>query len=850
MKYRKLTIHNIATIEDAVIDFEGPQLKDKPLFLITGVTGSGKTTILDAICLALYDDTPRSEGATISKYEDAGSDITFKDTRNLLRRGAGEGFAELDFIGNDGKNYTAKWAVQRAHKKATGKLQSKQLSLTDGTTTYIKAIEIKHQIESPAIIGLKFDQFCRTSMLAQGEFTRFLSSTEDDKGEILEKIIGVQVYSEMGKKIAEHRKDANLALELKKREMGNITLLSDEEITQKNESLKSLGAQSAEIQKSLDLIAKAGSTMGTIIKDNGSLNKLNQEIAKMEANIPELEAKVEEEKKALDAAFKDLEAKDKVRDEGEKALAAMGREKVDAQRKAATEKLNEITSVIGKYELYQKTNSTLEEDRKNLKATEEEKAKAVSEEKTLSANKDKAEKDYNSATEAYERAKNLGKAWEELIKNDLKEGDECPICGAKISSDLHQRHSNLDSHILQCQNHKKEADIARLAAQKLLSECSGKIKTLSKAIEESQNNITKSENNLKLQAIKLTESCSALGVKADGLNSLKDATSQAIAEIDKKLKVISDKEKEVNLLRRASRDATKVKDQADKNLREITDQLKDQKFGIESKKEVARKTQTDIAENMVALKNSKDILEALPDFSEENISNPVWLCSASAHLNLALKAMQEEKADTDGKIGGINQEIATDKINKQRVSKISTEVAALEEKSRSWDSLYNDFGDVEGKKFRKIALSFILQNLVDLANGQMRKLTDQYTLVAIPGTLNIMVKDAYTGGIERPVSTLSGGEKFIVSLALALGLSGLKDGELGVGTLFIDEGFGTLSDEYLDTVMNMLQLLHEESGGKQVGIISHVSGLKDQISALITVSKDGNSGISHVSVTG
>ena len=204
MKLQKLTIHNIASIEDATIDFEEQLLADSEVFLITGKTGSGKSTILDAICLALFADTPRLKGTLMEgNTKDEEKSITMKDPRQLMRRNTGDAFVALSFTGSNGVHYEATWSVNRARKKATGKLQDKswQLKNLDADRTITKDAEIKAEIE--AAIGLDFNQFCRTTLLAQGEFTRFLNSKDEEKAAILEKITGVDIYSKLGKKVFE-----------------------------------------------------------------------------------------------------------------------------------------------------------------------------------------------------------------------------------------------------------------------------------------------------------------------------------------------------------------------------------------------------------------------------------------------------------------------------------------------------------------------------------------------------------------------------------------------------------------------------------------------------------------------
>ena len=147
-------------------------------------------------------------------------------------------------------------------------------------------------------------------------------------------------------------------------------------------------------------------------------------------------------------------------------------------------------------------------------------------------------------------------------------------------------------------------------------------------------------------------------------------------------------------------------------------------------------------------------------------------------------------------------------------------------------------GDSTGSKFRKIAQSYVLSSLIRSANSYMNTLTDRYTLKVIPGTFVITIEDAYQGFVSRAVSTISGGESFLVSLSLALALSDIGQ-RLSVDILFIDEGFGTLSGEPLQNAVNTLRTLHTKAG-RRVGIISHVEELKNKNLVQILVEQDGN----------
>lgn len=253
MILQQLQIHNIASIEDATIDFEAQPLADSEVFLITGKTGAGKSTLLDAICLALYASTPRLENTSMQgEMRDNEKDIKIKDPVQLMRRNTGEAFVRLTFIGSNGVHYEAQWSVARARNKVTGKIQNKKWALRNLDTdfTYAKDKEIREEIA--LAIGLDFKQFCRTTLLAQGEFTRFLNSKDDEKAEILEKITGVDAYSRIGAKIFEQTVEKKKIWEDSQQKIEGIQILNDEEIAQKNNQLQQLDEQSQQIKNTLE----------------------------------------------------------------------------------------------------------------------------------------------------------------------------------------------------------------------------------------------------------------------------------------------------------------------------------------------------------------------------------------------------------------------------------------------------------------------------------------------------------------------------------------------------------------------------------------------------------------------
>lgn len=173
------------------------------IFAITGETGSGKSTILDALCLALYGRYPRvSAGQREDVPDPSGLSLGSSDARVILRRGAGKGFAEVDFLGRDGVAYRARWEAYRARGQANGRFQNEARSLhriTDGAAVATGKTQVLAAVE--ATTDLTFEQFRRTVVLAQGEFDTFLLASEVDRAELLEKITGTAVYSEISKRV-------------------------------------------------------------------------------------------------------------------------------------------------------------------------------------------------------------------------------------------------------------------------------------------------------------------------------------------------------------------------------------------------------------------------------------------------------------------------------------------------------------------------------------------------------------------------------------------------------------------------------------------------------------------------
>jgi len=199
------------------------------LFAVTGETGSGKSTILDALCLALYDQYPRGlVGRREQAPDPSGESLSIQDGRVILRRGAGRGYAEVDFTGQDGIAYRVRWEANRARDRANGKLQSVQrslLKLSDGSRVAAGKKEVSDAVER--LTALTFEQFRRTVLLAQNDFDAFLAAAESERAELLEKITGTEVYATISIKVREGRDTRKAVVDRLEQRRRDVGLLDD-----------------------------------------------------------------------------------------------------------------------------------------------------------------------------------------------------------------------------------------------------------------------------------------------------------------------------------------------------------------------------------------------------------------------------------------------------------------------------------------------------------------------------------------------------------------------------------------------------------------------------------------------
>ncbi|ALH95314.1 AAA family ATPase [Acinetobacter equi] len=258
MKILSIRIKNLASLAgEHFIDFESEPLASAGLIAIVGKTGAGKSTILDAMCLALFNRIPRLKDSDGRLIDVDGSELLSNSPLTVLRRGTGHGFAELSFVAQDQKVYLARWEIKRARENPNGKLQSAQRSLkclTDGNVIADKAKAVESAIQK--LTQLSFEQFTRAVLLAQSEVTAFLKARDNERGELLEYLTNSNIFGKIGqlafektKQIANQRKELESVL-------GHIEILSDEDFATFDAQFKILNNQYQQLEAEKQILQK------------------------------------------------------------------------------------------------------------------------------------------------------------------------------------------------------------------------------------------------------------------------------------------------------------------------------------------------------------------------------------------------------------------------------------------------------------------------------------------------------------------------------------------------------------------------------------------------------------------
>ena len=348
MKILQLKFKNINSLSgEWQIDFMQPQFTDNGIFAITGKTGSGKSSILDAISLALFGKTPRVQ-------------ITGQNN-DVMTRGTSDCYSEIVFEVN-GKTWKSSWKQERTR---TGNLKPVNRQIADATDKIVADQVRICDSKIVEILGLTFEQFTKVIMLAQGSFAAFLQADKNDKGELLEQITGTEIYGEISKKVYERNRTEKEKLDKILTELGAIKMLSEEEITGLQNKIAEFEKQKAIIDSELQKIETAKRWLA-------ELENLQKQILAGKTKIPELQHKVELAQTAFEQSEDALKKAKNEKNETEKLLVEV-REldtKITEKTKLLDPVLQSIKELTDKntelLQSFEKQNDNFEKSQKTL----------------------------------------------------------------------------------------------------------------------------------------------------------------------------------------------------------------------------------------------------------------------------------------------------------------------------------------------------------------------------------------------------------------------------------------------------------------------------------------------------
>lgn len=986
MKILTIRLKNLASIEGTFeIDFQAEPLRSAGIFAISGPTGAGKSTILDALCLALYDKTPRFSASVESLYmSDIGeSRVNQADVKNILRRGTGEGFAEVDFLGASGHCYRSRWSVRRTGSRANGALRSQTIQVTDLTANQeLQGTRKELLAQLVTLVGLTYEQFTRTVLLAQNDFATFLKSRESAKAELLEKLTGTEIYSRISSEIYLRSKTADAELNQLKSNATLIELLSEEEITllrTEKESLTNLREQGSKAL--IDLNAQL-SVLHTLKLqqeqrdkkvqdmrlDEEKSKKLREEYTRQSDSLIRFRGQCEavqpdlSRARELDVQIQSLVSQSKQVEEilqgAEKAVNAQAN-KLQSVQGALHTSCHSLKNLTGEIELpvTEETGLFLESVRNRLKEQEDQLAilqeknearvnrlnafgiEAVTDEQarwmqeqTRLQNARQQMLEWRKAGTEAERLKaqqeEMGhkqeQMWKEItflttrlsekeaelkvlqrlfenariamgkdvrtLRQNLRENEPCPVCGG---TDHPYRNEEQVVHSLY-QNIEQEYQTASAEYQQLnnrnialkqdllhLSELSGEITVQLQAFfqeaeqkrpssEEEQNpdyfekQLHTVQGKLNLLAEKMHQyhqlykewqqhegqirtvrsACEALREGVARCHLLMQQVLAAKEQFEllktaettarEQFRVVSE---QLITLRQERAPLLKGKsvEDAEAAIRKKEKQLND---SVEQVRKEGEEVQSRISGMQGEIRQLNSSIDELM-LRKEQIADP-------EHLPETIARQQATNQETERRLSTVEARLLQQEQNRKKLKQLEQELTEKQEIANRWGKLNKLIGSADGTKFKVIAQSYTLNLLLMHANKHLSYLSKRYRLQQVPGTLALQVIDCDMCDEVRTVYSLSGGESFLISLALALGLSSLSSNNLKVESLFIDEGFGSLDADSLRTVMEALEQLQMQ--GRKIGVISHVQEMSERIAVQVQLHRAAN-GKSAITLT-
>lgn len=889
MKPLKLTISAFGPYKDEVeIDFS--KIGENGIFLITGDTGSGKTTLFDAISFALFGEVSGSN-RLVSSIRSNFSDET-QDT-----------YAKLEFE-HKNKIYKIYRTPQYERPKTRGKGITKNiadaiLEYDDIVISRIKNVDEK--IEE--ILGINSKQFKQIAMLAQGEFIKILFAESKDRTDVFRKIFETDIYNLITRKLNEKHKlyKENLQ-ELKNSFVTNTANIIWEEIPSIYEKISSKELNKLDIEEILNLLEKEIEKNNQNYKQNEEeYNILERELKKQEEKITkqtEDNLKIDKYEKLLELK-KDLEdrkmeiinKKDLVT-KNQKILAVVlpKEEKVISYKKDIVKFEKDIKELEEKIRLgneKEKTFKSKEKDieilKKYLKILEDlkfekdeiknktQKIEIIKRGLTVKENTsneyEKISKEYKNLNIKYlEEEDKFFKEQAGIIAEKLEENKPCPVCGSLSHPSIAKKSDNvLTKQQLDLLKEKLEnKSLENQNIKNKLTEIISKLKTLIDDITESKKedfDILKYFEDVKKQDDEITKKIEKQLLDIESiyfnLTNLKFELEKFNfdkfkKEFDEKIK----KDKE-NLIQ----NKTLQKEYLNRKL-ETENSLKTAKKEYEKAyKSLEFGTEEEYKEKTITEKEIKIITKEVESYNKDVTANKTMI------IELEKSVKGKEKKDLT-----IDKEILLEKQkelslkrklqinlkgtldnNKRISSLLNNNSKQLLEKIEEY-LLYEELsktasGTISGKtriEFEQYVQATYFDMIIIEANKRLAKMSENRYLLVRKQTaekltdkigLDLEVIDNYNGK-RRDVKSLSGGESFKAALSLALGLSDViqsYSGGVVVDTLFIDEGFGSLDSESREQAINTLNSLIDSN--KLIGIISHVTELKERIDKKIVITK-------------
>ena len=955
MKILAIRLKNLTSIEGTVeVDFTAEPLCSAGIFAISGPTGAGKSTLLDALCLALYDKAPRFAASVESvNLADVGDNrINQSDVRNLLRRGTSDGYAEVDFLGVDGHRYRSCWSVRRTRNKVSGSLQPQMMEVKElDTGKEFQGTKKELLAQLVELIGLTYEQFTRTVLLAQNDFATFLKSKGAAKAELLEKLTGTGVYSFISQEVFARNKAAQEEVALIHNKMSVIELIPEEEqlalqkekellAEKRSEGIKLLAEQNAQLNVVRSLKTQEELRTKKQKEEQGEQARLKTALdilASQEEGLVRFKAQWEAIQPDLKRA-RQLDVQIQSQQEGyiqSQQLLQAARKQVREQdkRKQMVEEqlhlsyqtLRRLLNVAGTEDslLLEQVEETLRQEEGNLSAgieTNEKRLerlnafgypslaeeqvklqkelarqqnirqltealkKAMSEieyleKETADCSKELSEREVALKTvqRLYENARMAVGKDVKALRRQLEEGEACPVCGS-TSHPYHREQEVVDTlfrnmeqeynaatAVYQQVNNRSIALQRDLAHQKMIAgqvreqlsafqkesadtgneeQIQQRLGELAKLILEYRNLYAEWQRGdeeikkLRSHYEALRENVSRCRLAMQKVSAANEQSvllqNAAIAE-QKRFEVI---EKALDTLRRERSGLLKGKS-ADEAEAAVARREGELNLALEKARKEVETAQNGLSGLQGELKQIALSIEEL-QVRQKQIEFP-------EQLPEAIKKQQEENLNTERSLSIIEARLLQQAKNKAAVEQIAKELSEKQSVADRWAKLNKLIGSADGAKFKVIAQSYTLNLLLLHANKHLSYLSKRYKLQQVPGTLALQVVDCDMCDEIRTVYSLSGGESFLISLALALGLSSLSSNNLKVESLFIDEGFGSLDAESLRTAMEALEQLQMQ--GRKIGVISHVQEMSERISVQVQVHKKVN-GKSVLSVVG